>query len=110
VASAVNNDVARAAGLIAVAILPALAGITGDSYLHPAQLGHGFMKAAWIAAAFCAAGGVLAALTIRNPSRTRCAESTPQGFNCGLEGPPLRSLEPTTTTPTAPTVPTKDSP
>jgi EmrB/QacA subfamily drug resistance transporter len=110
VASAVNNDVARAAGLIAVAILPALAGITGDSYLHPAQLGHGFTKAAWIAAAFCAAGGVLAALTIRNPSRTKCAESTPQEFNCGLEGPPLRSLEPTTTTPTAPTVPTKDSP
>ena len=29
VASAVNNDVARAAGLIAVAVLPALAGITG---------------------------------------------------------------------------------
>ena len=38
VASAVNNDVARAAGLIAVAVLPALAGITGTSYLHPAAL------------------------------------------------------------------------
>src|SRR3954452_2990545 len=90
VASAVNNDVARAAGLIAVAVLPAAAGITGDSYLHPAQLGHGFMKAAWIAAAFCAAGGVLAALTIRNPSKVTCAENTPQDFNCSLEAPPLR--------------------
>jgi EmrB/QacA subfamily drug resistance transporter len=103
VASAVNNDVARAAGLIAVAILPALAGITGDSYLHPAQLGHGFIKAAWIAAAFCAAGGILAALTIRNPSRSKCAENTPQGFSCGVEAPPLRqpglrNLEPTTST------------
>ena len=67
VASAVNNDVARAAGLIAVAVLPALAGITGDSYLHPAALAHGFRMAAVIAAVFCAAGGVLAALTIRNP-------------------------------------------
>jgi len=86
-----------------VAILPALAGITGDSYLHPAQLGHGFKTAALIAAAFCAAGGILAALTIRNPSKTKCAESTPQGFNCGIEGPPLRSLERTTST-----VPTKD--
>ncbi len=112
VASAVNNDVARAAGLIAVAVLPALAGITGDSYLHPVQLGHGFMKAAWIAAAFCAVGGVLAALTIRNPSKAKCAESTPQGFNCGLESPPLRSLEPTAATDAAVTdtgtAPTKD--
>ena len=110
VASAVNNDVARAAGLIAVAVLPVLAGITGDSYLNPAQLGHGFKTAAVMAAAFCAAGGVLAALTISNPSKVKCAESTPQGLNCGLEGPPLRSLEPTTSTQTVPTkaVPTKD--
>jgi EmrB/QacA subfamily drug resistance transporter len=92
VASAVNNDVARAAGLIAVAVLPALAGITGDSYLHPAVLAADFKKAAWIAAAFCAAGGVLAALTIRNPSRAKCSETTPQGYNCGLEAPPLRRL------------------
>jgi EmrB/QacA subfamily drug resistance transporter len=107
VASAVNNDVARAAGLIAVAVLPALAGITGDSYLHPAQLGHGFKTAAVMAAAFCAVGGILAALTIRNPSKAKCAAATPQEFNCGLEGPPLRSLEPTAAT-DAQTAPTKD--
>ena len=34
IASAVNNDVARAAALIAVALLPAAGGITGDAYLH----------------------------------------------------------------------------
>ena len=34
-ASAVNNDVARAAALIAVALLPAAGGLTGDAYLHP---------------------------------------------------------------------------
>jgi EmrB/QacA subfamily drug resistance transporter len=99
IASAVNNDVARAAGLIAVAVLPALAGITGNSYLHPLALAHGFKMAAWMAAAFCAAGGVLAAFTIRNPSKAVCAETTPRGINCGLEAPPLRnpalrSLEP----------------
>ena len=33
IASAVNNDVARFGGLLAVAILPALAGITGSAYL-----------------------------------------------------------------------------
>lgn len=93
VASAVNNDVARAAGLIAVAVLPALAGITGQSYLHPAALAHGFKTAAMIAAVFCAAGGVLAALTIRNPTRAKSAATTPRGFNCCLEGPPLRNLE-----------------
>ena len=103
VASAVNNDVARVGQLIAVAVLPALAGITGDSYLHPAELAHGFRTAAWISAAFCAAGGVLAGLTIRNPSKAKCAETTPQEFSCSLEAPPLRkpalrSLEPTIST------------
>jgi len=103
VASAVNNDVARAAGLIAVAVLPALAGITGDSYLHPVQLAHGFKTAAVIAAVFCAAGGVLAALTIRNPAGAKSAETTPREFACCLEAPPLRnpalhSLNPTTPT------------
>ena len=94
---------ARVGQLIAVAVLPALAGITGDSYLHPAVLAADFEKAAWIAAAFCAAGGVLAGLTIRNPAKTKCAEATPQGFNCSLEAPPLRnpalrSLDPAVST------------
>src|SRR5947209_1103582 len=41
-ASAVNNDVARAAGLIAVAVLPVAAGIRGRTYLDPIRLDHGF--------------------------------------------------------------------
>ncbi len=91
IASAVNNDVARAAGLIAVAVLPALAGITGDSYLHPVLLAHGFRMAAVIAAVFCAAGGVLAALTIRNPAPAVCASATPDGSYCALDATPLRA-------------------
>jgi EmrB/QacA subfamily drug resistance transporter len=103
IASAVNNDVARAGSLIAVAILPALAGITGDSYLHPAVLAGDFKTAAMIAAAFCTAGGVLAALTIRNPAPATCAQTTPREFACGLDAPPLRkpalrNLEPTART------------
>jgi MFS family permease len=88
VASAVNNDVARAASLIAVAVLPALAGITGNSYLHPAALAHGFKTAAIMAAVFCAAGGVLAGLTIRNPSRAKTTGPSPS--YCALEATPLQ--------------------
>jgi MFS family permease len=68
-ASAVNNTVARTGSLLAVALLPAAAGITGDSYLHPPVFETGFQHAAFIAAIVCAGGGVLAAATIRNPSR-----------------------------------------
>ena len=95
VASAVNNDVARAAGLIAVAVLPVAAGITGNSYLHPAELSDGFRNAVLISAAACAAGGLLAALTIRNPPRARPRPGVPErpgraGLHCALDAPPLR--------------------
>jgi len=84
VASAVNNDVARTAGLIAVAVLPAAAGLTGSAYLHPAVFNDGFHDALLIAAAVCAGGGVLAAFTISN----RPQAVTPC-LGCGLEAPVL---------------------
>jgi EmrB/QacA subfamily drug resistance transporter len=92
IASAVNNDVARAAGLIAVAVLPVAAGITGETYLHPAALAHGFRIAVLIGAVGCAAGGLLAAATIRNPGRAEKQPATPGlgGLHCSLDAPPLR--------------------
>jgi MFS family permease len=90
-ASAVNNDVARTAGLIAVAALPVAAGISGDAYLHPIALDQGYTTALLIAATLCAAGGVLAAATIRNPSKTVREEVlVSPGTHCALDGPPLR--------------------
>jgi EmrB/QacA subfamily drug resistance transporter len=69
VASAVNNAVARSASLIAVAVLPAAAGIGGKSYLHADLFNSGFRSAMFIAGVACAAGGLIALATIRNPHR-----------------------------------------
>ena len=96
VASAVNNDVARVASLLAVAILPAAAGITGASYLDPSQFNEGFRNAVLIAAGFCATGGALAALTIRNPAPhpavlAGAGRAPEECFShCALDAPPLR--------------------
>ena len=98
IASAVNNDVARTASLIAVAVLPALAGITGDVYLHPAALTHGFHMAMLISAVAVAAGGVLAFATIRNPPRRPAGappavdEDVLNCAHCALDAPPLRTV------------------
>ncbi len=91
-ASAVNNDVARIGSLIAVAVLPALGGITGESYLSPHALAPGFQRAVLIAASWCVAGGVVGALGIRNPPRTSAgtgAEVVGPHIHCALEATPL---------------------
>ena len=42
IASGVNNYVARVGSLLAVAVLPAVAGISGQGYVHPRLLATGF--------------------------------------------------------------------
>jgi EmrB/QacA subfamily drug resistance transporter len=92
IASAVNNDLARFGGLLAVAVLPSLAGITGSAYLHPDALAAGFRTAVFISGGLCAAGGLLAAVTITNPRRVPPLAAEPSAreyLHCGLDAPPL---------------------
>ena len=59
-----NNAGARAAGLLAAAVLPVAAGISGRDYGDPAALTDGFRVAVVITAVLAASGGALAAFTI----------------------------------------------
>jgi hypothetical protein len=60
--------VARLAGLLAVAVLPAVAGIDAG---HGDPLGDGFRTAMYICAGCCAVGGLVAACTIRSSTDVR---------------------------------------
>ncbi|MDQ6669292.1 MAG: MFS transporter [Chloroflexota bacterium] len=87
-ASAVNNAVARAAGLIAVAVLPALAGLTGAAYLDPEIFSAGFHRAALISAALTAVGGLLGWLTLGDGRQTH--QEQRDEYHCAVDAPPLR--------------------
>jgi EmrB/QacA subfamily drug resistance transporter len=64
VASAVNNAVARLAGLLAIAAVPLAAGMTGANGLQPSEIWKGFARGMWICAGLCLAGAVTSWLTI----------------------------------------------
>ena len=89
IASAVNNAVARVAGLVGVPIAGVVAASTlvGDTFVADGASVDAFHRVVFICAALVAAGGAVGALGIANPRRAVEARRCPGGQLVGAPEP-----------------------
>ncbi len=90
-ASGVNNAVARAAGLVAVAALPAAVGLTGASYHQPARFSAAFDRAAIVCAVLLLVAAALAAALVDNDV-LRSSAPPEAGRTCTVGAPQLQPV------------------
>ncbi len=88
VASGINNAAARAAGLVAVAALPLLAGMGPDAYRSASAFDASFDRAMPICAGVLVLGSVLAFFLVTGRPTAGC-QHPERHTHCSLTAPPL---------------------
>jgi EmrB/QacA subfamily drug resistance transporter len=96
IASAVNNAVARVAGLVGVSVVGVVVAgtLVGDTFAANAQSVRAFHEAVLVCAALVAAGGIAGAVGIVNPRRTVDAEHCSGGQLVGAPQPAVERARP----------------